>query len=213
MSDLGDLLRFDPLAAAEDLTGESYKDDEGTMALGLLMALDHNERKREALSATGDTHYNIGFDEALGILCSLGFSPVLTDTFDGTYDGERFVILWSEDGILAKAESYGANLNTAQILYNWRPVDGVRAWDFISSGHVTTDGVLVGYHDAREAVRRNVTRMRENGTFLTSWVERPWLWLLTYMDSKADDYDHTAITAERFARLPERVRSAIGEAS
>lgn len=44
--DLG-LLRVDPLAEAERLTGRSYKEDGATMALGLLegMALAEAQRK------------------------------------------------------------------------------------------------------------------------------------------------------------------------
>ena len=38
------------------------------------------------------------------------------------------------------------------------------------------------------------------------WKERPWLWLLNYMDSKEEGYDYNAINEQRIAALPTGVR-------
>jgi hypothetical protein len=63
--------------------------------------------------------------------------------------------------------------------------------------------------DCREAIRYYLGKMRETGTFLPVWENRPFLWLLHYMDTKDEGYDYKAITASRIAQLPEHVRNAI----
>lgn len=208
MSELDDLLRFDPLDAAEKITGESYKTDRETLSLGFGMAMLHNERKAEALRQTRDSHYGMTFAEFRTLLAELGFEEVLVETFAGRDCPETFVIAWSPEGVLAVCESYaGERLNSAKVLYNYRHPNGYPGFGLTSSGSMCGD-LWVGDHDAREGVRHNLGRMREAGEFVTPWRERPWLWLLTYMDTKGE-YDHEAITAARVARLPEHVRQAI----
>ena len=55
MATTDDLLTFDPLAAAEQITGESYKCAYRTRSLRLLLAMQHNQVKNERLMALGDT--------------------------------------------------------------------------------------------------------------------------------------------------------------
>lgn len=69
--------------------------------------------------------------------------------------------------------------------------------------------VWVGNHDCREALKTNISNMFDNGTFLTKWKERPFLWLLNYMDTKTQGYNHKQITNDRIAMLPNHVREAI----
>jgi hypothetical protein len=217
---LTDLLAIDPLAEAEHVTGKSYKDDADTLHLGMAMHLVHAQAKRQALTATRDTHYNSTLPEQIDVFADLGFEPVLTDTFSGrSYSDEpapdeTFTILWNPAGVLATVESYrGDGRNSAKMYYNWQPAAGHTAWDVISSGHTTGSGVLIGDHDVREGLRHTFNRMTSLGAFLPQWVERPWLWLLTYTDTDAQGYDHKAITEARIARLPENVRDAIGGAA
>jgi hypothetical protein len=218
--DLTDLLALDPLDAAEKLTGKFYKDDPDTMWLGLAMHVGHASAKEHALAAAGDTHYNSTLTEQMAVFVDLGFTVVLTDAFAGrSWDdeptpAETFTILWHPAGILATVESYqGDRRNSAKIYYNWQPNPDRTARDVISSGHTTGSGVLIGDHDVREGLRHTFNRMTSLGAFLPQWVERPWLWLLTYTDTDAQGYDHKAITEARIARLPENVRDAIGGAA
>lgn len=44
---LDKLLGFDPLQEAEITTGRSYKHDEATSSLGLLLAIDVNSKKKK----------------------------------------------------------------------------------------------------------------------------------------------------------------------
>ena len=207
--DISEALKFDPLAAAETITGHSYKDDADTMTIGMALGMAHNKAKAAALRDSLDSYYNMPFADALDLFADLGFAEVLHDNFAGTYGPEEYVILWHPDGILATCESYmGDRNNSSKILYNYRHHDGRYPSGLTSSGHMFGE-VWVGDHDAREGVRHNLDALRAEGEFLPVWVERQFLWLLTYMDSKVEGYDYQAITAERVNRLPENVRRAI----
>ena len=223
---LHDLLKVDPLAEAEKITGQSYKTDETTSALGMLMHMMHHDRVREAAEATGDTHYNSTFEQALTVFLDLGFEVVLKDTFEGRSGGaqETYLVLWHDYGILGTLESFGGTgMNNAMIYYNvmsGAPLE----WDVTSSGrYAVYDAELhafvwAGYHDVRIGFRSKFSALKEAGTFLPRWVESPHLGLMTYRDwddvPKTDrghtDYSAADDTrAARIARLPEHVRKMI----
>lgn len=211
MTAFDDLLRYDPLTHAETLTGEDYKTDERTSALGLALHLQHSRLKKLELEARDDTHYGTPFWNTLRIYTALGFEPVHAHLFPSSrqyHASDRFVVLWRPDGVLATLESYGDSTNSTKIYYNWRPNEDVEGWSFMSSGH-WLDGVLVGDHDARQGLRHTLSRLEGNGTFLDTWVERPFLWFLDYSQTRVEDYDYQLINEECIQRLPEHVREAI----
>lgn len=206
---IGEMLKFDPLAVAEKVTGESYKEDEGTMNLGFAMAMMHNEHKESTLKSRGDSWFNMPFLDQLGVFVSLGFQVVLRDAFRGRYGPEKYVILWHSDGLLATCESFEATRrNNAKVYYNFRRADGGYPSGLTSSGHMQGD-VWVGDHDAREGIRYHLDAFRAEGEFLPQWIERPFLWLVNYAESDVKDYDYKAINAERISRLPKHVQDAI----
>lgn len=208
MDDVTSLLSFDPLAAAENLTGKSYKEDDATSALGLLMHMEHGARKAEALKRGDDTHFGTTFADALRIYDELGFTEIHSREFAGRTTTERYVVMWRA-GVLATVESYNAtSLNTTKIYYNWRPNEDVDWWSYRASGHAR-DGVWVGDHDAREGLRNILSRLESAGEFLPVWVERPFLWLLSYADADADDYSYADVNASTIATFPADVVSAI----
>jgi hypothetical protein len=215
MSDqIRELLDFDPLAAAERFTGESYKTDDLTSRLGLGLHLRHVQEKEAALRQRSDSFYSMSFEPAMNLFADLGFATVYTERFAGHSAEETYAILWHPDGLLATCESYTWNAdeeagrNTAKVYYNYRHRSGGYPSGLTSSGHMAGE-VWVGDHDAREAIRYNLNAMRAAGRFLPVWVERPWLWLLNYADVKVEGYDHEALTERRIAALPEHVRRAI----
>lgn len=222
MNNLDRLLSFDPLAEAERVTRNSYKDDKGTMALGFLMHLDHGVEKRDALKAADDSWFNMNLADTLDLYRRMGFVEVLCDEFTGrTYSGEpapteTFRILWHDKGILATVESHGGTRRNATKVYYNVAVTSPDWYQHISSGHLAGANdrkVWVGDHDAREGVRHNLAQLEGVGDFLPVWVERPFLWLLTYMDTDVDGCDYKAINAERIGRLPQHVQDAIGGAA
>lgn len=66
-----------------------------------------------------------------------------------------------------------------------------------------------GNHDCREALRFNISQLKKHGTFIPSWVQAPFLWLLHYRDTKDEEYDYKALNKERIALLPLHVQAAI----
>lgn len=204
------LLRTDPLSDAERLTGQSYKDDEQTMALGFGIAMLHNQAKEAALRSASDSYFNMGFTEQMDLFLDMGFEEVYRETFAGWYGEDTYVILWHADGILATCESHGVNRwhKYAKVYYNFREADGhYPGYLLTSSGHMNGE-VWVGDHNAREGIRHNLNALRAAGEFLPQWIERPFLWLLNYTESDGE-YDYDAINARKIAHFPEHVRLAI----
>lgn len=207
--EIGRLLATDPLSQAEKLTGQAYKDDEQTMALGFRIAMLHNQAKESALRSASDSYFNMKFTEQMDLFFDMGFEEVYRETFGGRYGEDTYVILWHVDGILATCESHGGtNRNDAKVYYNFREADGhYPGYPLTSSGHMNGE-VWVGDHNAREGIRHNLNALRAVGEFLPEWVERPFLWLLNYSEEKGD-YDYDAINARKIAQMPEHVRLAI----
>lgn len=202
------VLNYDPLAEAERVRGTSYKDDEDTMRLGLGLAMIHNANKESLLRKAADSYLNMPFADQLALFAELGFEEVYREAFTGSGGDETFVILWHNDGVLATCESYnGTRRNSAKVYYNYRHPDGYPGFHLTSSGGMRGD-VWVGDHDAREGIRHNLDAMRAEGSFVAPWIERPFLWLLNYSESKGE-YDYDAINEAKIARLPQHVRDAI----
>lgn len=216
---IADLLAYDALSEAERITGESYKNDESTSAIGFGLHLMHARDKEAALAEAHDSHFRMDLADILALFADLGFEEVLCDDFKGTArndepaPAETFRILWHADGLLATVESYGTTgHNMSKVYYNLKVTDETNLWSRTSSGHFA-DGVWVGDHDAREGIRTKLSRLREVGDFLPVWVERPFLWLVNYAETKRDGYDYAAINKDRISRLPENLRKAIGGAA
>lgn len=219
--ELDDLLRFDPLATAERVTGESFRDDPASTLLGLSLFSAHVDAKDAALTARGDTRFSMAFAEHLAVFAGLGFAVVLDEPFSGR-DGtpERFVVLWHPEGVLGSCESYGRwnSTNKSNISYAWRPADlDGDWWGRLTSSGGLTDGVWYGYHDSREGLRHTFNGFQAEGSFLSDWSggrgwPRPWEHLGTYAEwdggNGRDRWDE--VRQARFSRLPEAVREAIG---
>lgn len=223
MTEIDELLRFDSLAAAEALTGQSYKDDEPTMALGMLLHMDANQRKRELLSARDDTHFGISLTDAQRIYSDLGFDVIHEHQFEGTSAPETFRVLWHSDGILAVIESYSGgdgkqgSVNTTKIYFCHRSHEGneTALWNLPMSGRSPVEGVTTGDIDTREGLRNTLTKLRELGEFVTPWIEPGYMALVDYTQWHSDGDMMTRskdITAEVVASFPIEVQEAIGRA-
>ena len=87
--DMKELLDFDPLAEAEKLTGESYKESDETSKLGLLISMIHNQQKEEILRGLGDTIHYHSLTGYIEIVESVGFKNALTIKIEGTEDRRK----------------------------------------------------------------------------------------------------------------------------
>src|SRR5690606_23322642 len=121
-------LNFDPVAHAEELTGE-YRTDRSSR-LALAFTVQHSKTTEEMLKVRGDTHYNITFNDAAAIAEREGFKLLHTIHFNGTLDGskepatpEEFRIYWHpEHFALLTMESYRTtSLNMGKVYFAWEP--------------------------------------------------------------------------------------------
>lgn len=221
MSEIDALLNLDPLLEAEKMTGASYKDDADTLSLGLLLQMQKGKAVREEMGLRDDTHYGSSFADALRLMDEMGFSIIHEHTFTPKAWGsteqrtERFVILWRE-GVLAVINSYGTQVNSFSIYYNWRCDTTDKMYEYTSSGCLNSEAydrgeyIWIGHHDARVGLKHILSRLEDKGTLLTTWVERPFLWFVDYAQERVDGYDHKKITEQILSTFPEEIIAAIG---
>ena len=228
------VLKFDPLAEAEKLTGVSYKDSEATSYLGFSLAMDHNKMKNEELRSRGDTTLSNKLGRYKEIITSAGFELCVRDEVNGRPDGddvasnEAYYIYAHRDGLLLAFDTYfdETTVNGGKVYYNWTPApDLENRWSFTSSGSmadIIIDGETVkvwyGDHDCREAILHNLNNLREHGRFVPQWLKPPHLYLMSFMDwDEVRDLRYpesseaiNKITAERISRCPQWVQDMVG---
>jgi len=282
-----DILKFDALQEAENITGESYKQCGTTESLGFLLHLESSQRKNELLSSLGDSTFSNTEENYLKIVTSIGFESLLVEPFTNENGvEERFHVMWNEessilltfdtytcgdDGSWAKSgkEVPPPDVNSGKFYYNWSPnlkcenrctssggmvgngdvknktysmsfnsdftphllpdelrsIEPTLDWEKYDAYQKAFDewcvkvdtyieanqliSIWSGDHDCREAIKFNISQLKENGTFVKNWIKPPFLWLLHYMDTKVEGYDHEAITMERLKKLPEHVVEAM----
>jgi hypothetical protein len=206
---INSLLNFDPLSTAEQYIRRDYKSDDGTVLLGIGLMISVAEMKKKVLKEHDDTHFSLSFSEVMGVVTRLGFKEVHREIISGT---DPYIIMW-RNGILLTCESYddGRTTNTINIYFNYQgPRDGMFRCSnsFIRKGD-NGQSIWGGHCDVREGLRYVIEKMESSGCILETWIEQPFLWLLTYMDTKNDNYDYGAINASRITRLPAEVQKAI----
>ena len=222
MATTDDLLTFDPLTAGEQITGESYKCDEGTSTLGLMLTMQHTQVKNERLMALGDTTLQNDLIRYTDIIESIGFELVLDLPFTtpswnpgAPARNEHYFIYAHRDGLLLSFDTYGeTRVNGGNVYYCWKP-SVENYWGLTSTGNMYVDDqgdeYWGGDHDCREAIKHKLGKLCDNGTFYAQWPKgnRIFIWLLHYWDVRTEGYDYEAINAERIAMLPGWVRTMI----
>lgn len=203
--ELGELLRFDPLSAAEEITGISYKDEsrgEGfknaAMGLGFGLHLVHAQMKTGELLERDDTLFTNTYERYTRILGDEGFERVLQDPFKGYHyrEGSRdelFEVWFHDDGILLAFDTYtmpNLQINGSKFMYTIQ-FTTKDSWGIRSSGYFADaeNGIWCGYHDGREALRFRIRQLREAGRFLNPWPtgHKQFMWLLHWMDTHTTD--------------------------
>lgn len=108
-AEISHALSLDPLQEAEYMTGKSYKDDDATGAIGLVMHLHHNKVKRELLGKSKDLHHSCSFEYFEAVMDDMGFELVLEENFSNYQNKcEEVCQIWWDNkrSILAWATSY-----------------------------------------------------------------------------------------------------------
>lgn len=234
-NDLTKLLSFDPLGAAEEFTGLSYKEDDATQALGFLMLQANAEAKKAALSANHDTYWNIGFLEAVDVALDLGFELVYAQAIPDTGFRPGTLVHWQafwRDGVLLVMESYDDKLNKADIYFNYRNNSGETTWlpwelglsggwnrRTRMGGRVSIDEdipgdpwTLVVHTDVSEGLRHKLETIESmDGQVLSEWYIRPFMYFVSHAEreNSTQDVDYKTLTREKVERFDTAVRDII----
>ncbi len=135
--DIKKVLALDPLAEAEKFTGKSYKEDQGTSDLGMLMHLGHVRKKENLLKSIGDTTFSMSVIDYLKVVTEFGFKELLVEDFyskkHNTHE-KLYVMYHYELGILLKFDTFGGQRNGGDFYYNWSPNDNEMRHSLTSSG-------------------------------------------------------------------------------
>lgn len=151
----------------------------------------------------------------LALAMQEGFEEALKLPFQGAGNVEEhlYILFHPKDAVLLVFETFnGQHLGGVDLCYNWRySQDGKDISKVISSGNLSHKDptVWIGRHESCEDIGLQLARLRAHGSFVTPWVERPFLWLLTHTDTKIPNYSASAINEARVAMLPQHVRNAI----
>lgn len=215
IDEVRNIIQRDALAEAEKHTGQSYKNDPETMALGFYSHLDLVQLKKQVLSEIGDTHWGLDLEEHLKVWLKEGFRIIYKEAFVGvSYEyAETLFILWhSEKGILGFIETYNkTRVNKSNIYYNVKlnSLDSY-SWRYTSSHTgISDDLVLAGSHDTREGLLVAIDGLEKMGTFMPVWTKPYWYSFATYSEWKDTKLDYKAVTADRVMKLPIEVQNAI----
>lgn len=228
-----EMLKFDPLQTAEDMTGKSYKEDEITSNLGMALAMLGNAQKQQILEEQNDTHYGCTYQRLLSVANDIGFEIVLQELFDAEPTmseplQETIYILWHpEKAIIVEFETYQAEkINSAKMYFAFKPKDQSKFWcNFSCGGHwyipnrdqldeaPKSEWVWIGNMDLREGFRHLMNKFKLYGEFVNPWPDEQLIHFNTYMDWKNDDgYPYVNAIAEsdrRYNSLPEEVKASI----
>lgn len=211
-AELAVVMKIDPLATAEDISGQRVEDGGLGFAFGLAMVHSKSEKMRELLTARNDIWDGMPLLDYLRTIEQNGYERLFEIPFEA--DGRRETLFFyaHRDGLLLKFDTYaGDRVNSGNVYYCWEPSGETDFWITSSGGMIGTDHkIWVGNHDCREALIFNMDRLRAHGRFVTRWPKRPFLWLLHYQDAKVEGYDYEAINTERIAMMPDWVREMIG---
>lgn len=180
-----------------------------TEALGVSMLIARNSRKQALLESAKDTHFGTSFARFVEIATELGFEKIYEEKVANTQD--KLFVFWRTDGILLSVESYGKNVNSAHVWFNYQGEDR-RSFLQCNGSLVTTHDNVDTYEmsrDVREGLRWFLDDIKKHGVLLSTWVAQPFLWLLNYDEPKHEGYDYQAINAAKIAQFPAHVQTAI----
>lgn len=205
-----EMLDFDGLAQAEQITGQSYKDDKETEGLGMLLHIMGSQVKANHLQSIGDSYFNMPWDESKALFESAGFEIILLEEFEGTDRGsgsprEEFLIA-QRGGAILVAESFSTTRrNKASIYFNAKLKDPKDEYYFprcsgtsvyigefpdhrgfapkdMTLEEFNAESVRIGDFDAREGMLSRLADIEEHAEIILPWIECPFMSLVNYAE-------------------------------
>ena len=140
------IIDLDPLSEAEKLTGTSYKGDNFTSFIGMMLQMDKGSKMEKLMDETDDTKLTNKESDYLRKVTNLGFESILVEPFQGRHVEERLHCLWHKDySILLVFDTYSwdgsePSVNSAKMYYNWSP--NKEKYDY----RVTSSGGFIAFY-------------------------------------------------------------------
>jgi len=217
-------IAFDPLDEAEKQTGKSYKTDNDTAMLGFKLMQSNTQEINSLLKRSDDSCYSHSVGDYLRIVRDIGFEKLYHDYFVNKYGktNQYFLLFHRELAILMVIDTFSSgfdpsdSINRSDMYFNWEPNSEANRRKGTSSGHFHKDSnryIWIGNNDSRLAIRNQIEELKEYGTFVNPWIERPHLYLYHHGDKK--DSSHSTLeesknmTKTRLEYLPEDVIAII----
>lgn len=219
--EISDVMRSSGLEDAENITGKSYKHDKETESLGIMLHIRNSDAKKTVMKATNDASFSESLDSYLEIIKDIGFVLDYEEPFhsESSDKDESLSVYWQDEfGLLLHFDTYGGNqVNGGKFHYCWRMNDDCDDWSVRSSSSPCGDGVILGDHDCREAIRFNIRRLSECGLFIKPWAKPASLHLnhhgdkgICVTDRKLDMELWKQASEDRVAKLSPYIRKSIG---
>ena len=151
---IDELLNSDSLGIAEKITGKSYKEDDKTGNLGMLINIGLSEEKKKLLSEANDTCFSETTENYMRLVLEAGFELLLEEDFSykckysgALYKEKFFIMFHREYSILLKWDTFQGKRNAADMYYNWAFDINAKKWSFTSSGHCIHEEGFENFQD------------------------------------------------------------------
>lgn len=230
MDKIDKILRYDPIAEAEKITGKghwsNFSEDDNMLAL--LMNIQHANRKEDILKSSKDTYFSMSWDYLIDILqkneFELGTEWSFVDDQWGKINNEKAAIYYREDGVVVYAESYnnGTSVNSGKCYYELELKEDVNkneVFCLIHTGCWYDENKIENELDIREGLIHELNKAARYGNFIRKWENRNHLWILDYMESKNkishnDKYEvwnkqYQEITKEHISNCPKELQDIV----
>lgn len=215
------VLKFDPLAMSEVVTGkrhEEWDEDEQLNALGACMFA--NDVKKDYLKSIGDTYFGIKWQEFLDLITTYGFIQGYSEDFidgkGGNTKTEQMVLYYhKEKGLILHAESYSdkTSINSAKVYGELTCAEPTQEqWKALTgfSHGALCEGNVDFNVDGREGLLFHLETVSSSFELNQRWNKIPFLWFLNYTDTRNKGYDYKALTEKRILASTQEIKDIIG---
>lgn len=227
MDSVDRLLKYDPIAEAEKISGKGHWSNfsEQDNMFALLLNMQHAENKEKVLKGNKDTYFSMSWYYLMEVLSENGFKvgtewEFIDDQYNQTHK-EKAGIYYREDGVVVFAESHNdcKSVNGGKCFYELEMKEGVSDREFfhlLHTGCCYGENKLENQLDIREGLIHELNKAAMYGNFIKIWKNRRSLWILDYMEShKKIDHDakyevwnkqYKEVTMEHISKCPKELK-------
>lgn len=159
----------------------------------------------------GSFYYNWSPNTKQGNSCTSSGAYIFGDGHIEFFNSELIDVYPIENLPILPKYDYG-NETWEEFNARKEPIEKQRREIFDNAIELGARNIWVGYHDCREAVKHNITMLKENGRFVPTWHECAFPWICNFSEFKKDSglESHYEATKIRLAKFPKDVLNQIG---